>query len=75
MHLTFQTKLVQRRWNMDTLANENGPQRFFARWAYGLGDVFFQLGISGPGRLWYKDSERLSAKDKSLLDEELLGTF
>ena len=46
-----------------------------SRTARGFGDVFFQLGISGPGRRWYKDSRCLSAKDKAVLDEELLGIF
>ncbi len=47
-----------------------------AGWLIGLehrlGDLFFQTGLSGPGRLWYKESRVLSAKEKVLLDEEFM---
>ena len=35
-----------------------------------LEDLIFQVGLSGPGRLWYKDSRVLTAREKVLLDEE-----
>ena len=44
-------------------------------WARALGDVSFQLGISSPGRRWYRQSLRLSAKEKAELDIRMHGIF
>ena len=44
-------------------------------WARALSDVSFQLGLGGPARLWYRDSQRLSAKEKAELDIRLRGIF
>ena len=44
-------------------------------WARALSDVSFQLGISFPGRLWYRDSRQLSAKEKAELDIRMHGIF
>ena len=38
-----------------------------------LKDASFQLGLSGPGKLWYKESQVLNAKDKAVLNQALHG--
>ena len=40
---------------------------------YLLKDASFQLGLSGPGKLWYKESQVLNAKDKAVLNQALHG--
>ena len=35
----------------------------------------FRLGLSGPGRLWYRDSTRLNAKERAVLDAQLQGIW
>ena len=40
---------------------------------YLLKDDSFQLGLSGPGKLWYKESQVLNAKDKAVLNQALHG--
>ena len=45
------------------------------RSARALGEVSFQLGISYPGRLWYRESRQLSAKEKSESDARMMGFF
>ena len=40
---------------------------------YLLKDASFQLGLSGPGMLWYKESQVLNAKDKAVLNQALHG--
>ena len=36
-------------------------------------DGAFQLGLSAPGRLWYRDSTHLNVKEKAILDAHLHG--
>ena len=36
-------------------------------------DGAFQLGLSAPGRLWYRDSAHLNVKEKAILDAQFLG--
>ena len=38
-----------------------------------LRDTSFQLGLSLPGKLWYRESQNLSAKDKAVLDAAMHG--
>ncbi len=40
-----------------------------------LKDGAFQLGFSAPGKLWYRDSTRLNAKEKALFDAQLQGIW
>ena len=40
---------------------------------YLLRDASFQLGFSLPGKLWYRESQLLNAKDKAVLDAALHG--
>ena len=35
----------------------------------------FQLGLSAPSMLWFRDSTRLNVKEKVLLDAQLYGYF
>ncbi len=43
----------------------------FSRSVRLIKDGAFQLGFSAPGRLWYRDSTRLNAKEKTVLDARL----
>lgn len=40
-----------------------------------LRDASFQIGLSHPGKLWYRDSPALNAKEKATMDAALLGLF
>ncbi len=49
---------------------------FFSRADRALHDAAFQLGLTGPARLyWYRDSHQLSAKEKTELDARMMGFF
>lgn len=45
------------------------------RLAIRIADLAFQLGISGSGRLWYRHSQAVSAKEKAVLDGQMLGVW
>ena len=38
-----------------------------------LRDTSFQLGLSLPGKLWYRESQNPNAKDKAVLDAAMHG--
>ena len=38
-----------------------------------LRDTSFQLGLSLPGKLWYRESQNPNAKDKAVLDAAMNG--
>lgn len=38
-----------------------------------LRDASFQVGLSLPGKLWYRESKTLNAKDKAVLDATMQG--
>lgn len=38
-----------------------------------LRDASFQIGLSHPGKLWYRESQFLNAKEKAVLDAALHG--
>ncbi len=38
-----------------------------------LRDVSFQVGLSQPGKLWYKESKDLNAKQKAVMDAAMQG--
>jgi len=63
---------AQRRITQSTpiQGKKRGP---LSRPFYLLRDASFQLGLSGPGKLWYKESQDLNAKDKAVLDIALHG--
>ncbi|PKB73328.1 MAG: hypothetical protein BZY75_02500 [SAR202 cluster bacterium Io17-Chloro-G7] len=38
-----------------------------------LRDASFQVGLSLPGKLWYKESKDLNAKQRAVMDAEMQG--
>ena len=38
-----------------------------------LRDASFQIGLSLPGKLWYRESNVLNAREKATMDAALLG--
>ena len=38
-----------------------------------LRDASFQIGLSAPGKRWYRESKDLNAKDKAVLDAAMHG--
>ena len=54
-------------------AIQGKKRNLLSRPFYLLKDVSFQLGLSGPGKLWYKESQVLNAKDKAVLNQQLHG--